>query len=432
MTSTRLARTALPYAVVLLLTLASPTASAQIDAGAIDAGIPDSAATPAALSRDDFAFSIERWDTLAGWVSLNPTEQAFFFGRARCECAEDTSNFAGSIRIAIQPSAAAVQKIQALLAANAMGSGTARLYAGGDVVNCLVTKQHHRHASTYCLNLLDPSSYTASIPGGMAVFATQRIWESPPIPIAWLFGAAQAPVCNSPQSCNQTSACGNTGAAATIYFWAQTSSSALPDRSDLSFTINLVGQVPYAPSDVTVEAANEALVVQWGWPTGINPAANASFLGVQLFCQRGQSDQVFASGTYAAAFTSSALMCPAVAPTPASPAPFGNLDPSYLCSGLLPATATSHRIIGLQNEIFYGVGVAAVDKYGNLSLADVVYQAPSGSDTSPDGGAVDAGVHQAGGGGCALAGGRGPREAWTTLGLLALGALLLGRTRSRR
>ena len=140
---------------------------------------------------------------------------------------------------------------------------------------------------------------------------------------------------------------------------------------------------------------------------------------------------MFASGTYAAAFTSSTSLCPAVAPTPASPAPFGNLDPSYLCSGLLPATATSHRIIGLQNEIFYGVGVAAVDKYGNLSLADVVYQAPSGSDASPDGGATDAGVREVGGGGCALAGGRGPRAPWTALGLLALGALLLGLTRSR-
>ena len=244
MTSTRLARTALPYASVLLLTLASPTASAQLDAGAIDAGISDGAATAPALSSADFAFSIERYDALAGtWVRLNPTEQAFFFNRARCECAADTSNFTGSIKIAIEPDAAAVPKIQALLAANLVGSGSARLYAGGNAVNCLLASS--TVAPAYCLNLLDPSSYTASIPGGMAVFSTQRTWESPPIPIAWLFGAAQAPVCNSPQSCNQTSACGNTVAAPTIYFWAQTSAAPTPDRSDLSFTVNLVGQEPY-------------------------------------------------------------------------------------------------------------------------------------------------------------------------------------------
>jgi hypothetical protein len=431
MTSTRLARTALPYASVLLLTFASPTASAQLDAGAIDAGISDGAATAPALSSADFAFSIERYDTLAAaWVRLNPTEQAFFFDRARCECAADTSNFTGSIKIAIEPSAAAVQKIQSLLAANLAGSGSARLYAGGNAVNCLLTSS--TVAPAYCLNLLDPSSYTASIPGGMAVFLTQRTWESPPIPVAWLFNAVQAPVCNSPQSCNQTSTCGNTVAAPTIYFWAQTSAAATPDRSDLSFTVDLVGQVLYGPADVTVEAANQALTVQWGWPTGINPAADPSFLGVQLFCQRGQDNQVFLSGTFAAAFTNSALTCPAVAPTPASPLAFANLDPNYLCSGLLPATATSYRIDGLQNGIFYGVGVAAVDKYGNLSLADVVYQAPNASDTLPDGGAVDGGVRAGDNGGCALAGGHGPREAWTALGLLSLGALLLGRTRLRR
>jgi hypothetical protein len=245
--------------------------------------------------------------------------------------------------------------------------------------------------------------------------------------VAWLFNAARAPVCTSPQACNQTNACGSTRAAATIYFWAQTSATALPERTDLSFPINLAGQALYTPSDVTVEAANEALVVKWGWPTGGDPAADASFLGVQLFCQRGQGDQVFASGTYPPAFTTSALTCPDVAPVPATPLAFANLAPSYLCSGLLPTTATSYRIPGLQNDIFYGVGVAAVDKYYNLSLSEVVYQAPSGSDTAPDGG-----VRQAGGGGCALTGPRGPRTAWPSLGLLSLGALLLGRRRAPR
>jgi hypothetical protein len=433
MKSTRLAKTAFSYALVMLITLASSTASAQLDAGAIDTGISDAAATAPVLSATDFTFFIERYDTpTATWVTLNLTEQTFFFDRARCECAGDSSTLTGSVRIAIQPSAVAAEKIRALLTANGLSTGTARLYAGSDIVNCLLATG--TTASAYCLNLLDPSSETAGISGGMAVLATERVWESPPIPVAWLFGAAQTPVCNSPQSCDQTSTCGSTVAASTIYFWAQTSATQLPDRSDLSFSINLVGQTFFEPSNVTVEAANEALVVNWDWPSGLNPAANPSFLGVQLFCQRGQGDQVFPSGTYGAAFMSSATLCPAVARTPPSPLAFANLAPSYLCSTLIPATATSYRINRLQNGIYYGVGVAAVDKYGNLGPivpTDIVYQAPSASAASPDGG-VDGGPHTGGSGGCTLAGGHRPSEAWTAFGLLALGALLLGRTRSRR
>ena len=430
MTSTRLASTALPCASVLLLTLVSSPSSAQFGAGGIDGGISDAPA----LSSADFVFSFERYDALAGaWVALNPTEQAFFFDRARCECAEDTSNFTGSIKIAIEPSAAVAQKIQSLLTANLASSGSARLYAGGNAVNCLdpSSTTTPEALSAYCVNLLDPSSYSASIPGGMAVFLTQRRWESPPIPVAWLFGAAYTPVCDSPQSCNQTTTCGKTLSAQALYFWAQTSQTGLPDRSDLIVPINLAGQVPYAPSDVTVEAANEALIVHWTWPIGINPAADPSFLGPQLFCQRGQGDQVFASGTYTAAFTSSAATCPAVAAVPASPLAFANLDPGYLCSGLLPATATSYRISGLQNGIFYGVGVAAVDKYGNLSPAGVLYQAPSGLEPSLDGGTLDGGDREAGSGGCTLAGSRGPRGGWAVLGMLTLGALCFGRMRAR-
>ncbi len=434
MTSIRLTRIASPCAFALLITLASRVASAQVDAGAVDGGTPDGAAATPALSSTDFTLSIEHYDPLQGsWIPLTPADQTFFFDRARCECGQDTNNFTGSVKIAIAASATAVQKIQVLLAANLMASGDARLYAGGSAVNCLIPSSivSTDALSSYCLNLLDPSSYTASIPGGMTVFLTQRKWESPPIPVAWLFNATQAPVCNSLQSCNQSNACGSTLAETTIFFWAQTSQGTAPDRSDLSFPLQLRGQVAYAPADVTVEAANEAIVVQWGWQLGINPAADASFLGVQLFCQRGQSDQVFVSGTYAPAFTTSALLCPNAAPVPASPLAFADFDPRYLCSGLLSPTTTSYRIPGLQNGVRYGVGVAAVDKYGNLNPAGVVYQVPNGSDASLDAsaGAVDGGVGGAGGGGCALAGGPSPRDAWMGLGLLVLGALWFGRTR---
>ena len=423
MTSTLL-KAALPCASVLFVTLISPTVSAQLDAGA----------APAALSSSDFTLSLERFDQTSGaWVKLNPNEQAYFFDRARCECAGDATNYTGSFRVAIEPAAAAVPKLQTLLAANPAG-GSARLYAGGNAVNCLdAAGANASNLPAYCLNLLDPSTYAASIPGGMAVFVNQRIWESPPIPVAWLFNSTGAPVCGSAQACNAASACGSTRAAQTIYFWAQTSASGLPDSADLAFPVNLVGNVLYAPTNVTVEAANEALIVGWGWPAGTIPAADPSFLGVQLFCQRGEDYQVFSAGSYAAAFIKSAELCPTVAPAASPPLAFSNLDPLYLCSGLLPASATSARIVGLQNGIAYGVGVAAVDKYGNLSpLAptDIVYNFPSAS--TLDGGAVDGGGHVDQGGGCTLAAGHEPHGRLASVVLLALGALLFARGRSRR
>jgi hypothetical protein len=432
MTSTGLARIALLFVSVLSITVASPKASAQVGTGAIDGG--SSSAVPA-LSADDFTLVIERYDVAqSAWVALTPAEQAHFFGRARCECAADTSAFAGMIKIAIVPSPAASSKIQALLAANGLGSGSARLYAGSNVLNCLAPGAALPGAfSSYCVNLLDPSDVTAGIPGGMATLASLRLWESPPIPVARLFGAAQVPVCNSPQTCDQTSTCASTLAAANIYFWAQTSAGYAPDRDDLSLSVNLVGQTSFAPRTVTVNAANEALDVAWDWSGGVSPAGFEAFLGLQLFCQRGEGAQVFAPGTYTPAFTSAAALCPAVAPPPSSPLAFANLSPAYLCSGLLPSSATSYHIAGLQNDVFYGVGVAAVDRYGNVSLlapTDLVYQAPSAS--APSDGGPDGGSHSGGGGGCALAGGGGTGGAGAALSLLALGMALLGRRRPRR
>ena len=54
-----------------------------------------------------------------------------------------------------------------------------------------------------------------------------------------------------------------------------------------------------------------------------------------------------------------------------------SLDPRFLCSGLIPSNTTSYRITGLQNGIDYGVGVAAVDKFGNISaISGPVYRMP--------------------------------------------------------
>ena len=104
--------------------------------------------------------------------------------------------------------------------------------------------------------------------------------------------------------------------------------------------------------------------------------------------------------------------------------PFSDLNPNYLCSGLLPASSTSHRITGLQNGIPYGIGIAAVDKYGNIgAISDVVYNLPSaaagGSDSATFGGGCSFDV-------------RGRHDRTETVASLWLAVLTLAFLRRRR
>jgi hypothetical protein len=161
-------------------------------------------------------------------------------------------------------------------------------------------------------------------------------------------------------------------------------------------------------------------VVSWSWPAG---APDSSSLGVQLLCQRGADAQVFNLGTYAQSFMTSASLCPNTAPATSTTSPFGNLDPRYLCSGLLPATTTSYRINGLQNGVSYGVGAVAVDKYGNVSeLSNIAYGIPESTAATPSYGNE---------GSCELVAKPVRHRAFANLGLLGFG-LLVARVRRRR
>jgi len=107
--------------------------------------------------------------------------------------------------------------------------------------------------------------------------------------------------------------------------------------------------------------------------------------GYLVFCTRGDGLQVFNPSYYNNQYLTGQILCQASAPVaPAAsatssaagdttaieigaPSMFQNLDPNYLCSGLLPPTQTSLRLGTLQNGILYTVGVAAVDNSGNAS-----------------------------------------------------------------
>jgi hypothetical protein len=424
--------------VLSMATLPAAGAFAQVDAGMIDGSSDDAglatgsiqadvgaggtAATRSHLVPSDFSFYVEAYNPgEKAWVQLNQTEQQFFFNRARCECSHDSTDLTGSFRVVVAPMPGAAAKLEALLQANLFGSGDLRLYAGGNGANCLMPSAASGGTlPSYCLNLLDPSSYTSSVPA--AQLASVRIWETPPIPVAWLFNAARLPVCNSVESCNAVDNCTATGSLP-IYLWVRTGTGPDPDLTSLFFTINLGGGAPSKPTGVTAQAQNEAVLVQWAWPAGFDPASDPSLLGVQLFCQRGEDLQVFQIGNFSPAYQTSALICPDVAPTALAQLPFNNLDPHYLCSPILAATTSSYRIVGLQNDIPYGVAAVAVDKFGNVSApSDIVYAAPSASAGGADTGLPKHAALRAQGG-CALM--RAQESGGAVPYLLALFGLLL-------
>lgn len=370
-----------------------------------------------ALTLSDFSIKFEAYDKdQKDWVELNDTQAAYFFNRARCECNGDSTNHTGEVVIAIQPASTTEAKVRQNLAVNGVNAGGARLFVGGTAYNCL--QPATLGVTSNCLNLTDPSRYEAEIPGGISAISSVRVWESPPIPVAWFFGSALSPMCGPGDggSCDSTAACASAATKRTIYLWAETSGNGTPDSADIHWETNVVGEVDFTPTNVAVAGGNEALEVSWSWPAGQNPSASSSiFMGVQIFCVRGADYQVFKDGAFGPSYMTAVTTCSNVVGTGSGG--LAEYDPRFLCSGLLPSTTTTHRITGLQNDAPYGVAVAAIDKYYNVStLSDLVYANPIPTvdfytEYKRMGGAAQGGY-------CAVASGRaGP-------GLLGLAALV--------
>jgi hypothetical protein len=336
------------------------------------------AVTATPLSASDFPIVFESYDSnQKTWVQMNSTQQEYFFNRARCECNGDQTDYTGFVKVAIVPPTTTSSKISALLTAHSFSLGIGKLYAGTSTYNCLSPSSTYSLQS-YCTNLVDPGNYNASF--SLSVFTAARLYESPPIPVSLLFGAASNPTCGSNGTCSDISICDSPQVSTVLYVWAQTSAGTTPDFTDAatSGTLNIVGATSIQPTSVTVGGGNEALKVSWTWPTGYSPSNDANFLGVQVFCQRGADYQVFKDGSFRNTYMTAKTTCESFAPTTLSYGAFSNLDPKYLCSGLISSTS-SQRIEGLQNGITYGVGVAVVDKYYNVSPIDpstVVYGTP--------------------------------------------------------
>ena len=107
------------------------------------------------------------------------------------------------------------------------------------------------------------------------------------------------------------------------------------------------------------------------------------------------------------------------------------LDPTFVCSGLLSAQATSDRVEILQNGITYAAAVVAIDNSGNPSPPLVNYGTPIKTlsfydvyrDQTPQG--------QATGGFCAVST-AGPRAKTTAAGLALVTVIAIGSVVARR
>ncbi len=190
---------------------------------------------------------------------------------------------------------------------------------------------------------------------------------------------------------------------------------------------------PPAPSGVMVQPGDEALAIGW---KALDTSLTPDLRGYQILCSRADQYQVFAETATAdgsgatGPFTAAFVSCPDAR----TGTGVEGLDPTFVCSPLLGAAATSARIEVLQNGITYAAAVVAVDQSGNASEPAIRFGAPvktaSFYDTYRDGTPPGAAT----GGYCAVGPAHPPLK--RTLGglslLVAVTVGLLGRRRRRQ
>ncbi len=200
---------------------------------------------------------------------------------------------------------------------------------------------------------------------------------------------------------------------------------------------------PPAPANIKVRPGNEAVVVTW---TPVDESLTTDLQGYQVLCQRAANLQVFSSGTFAS-YVDTCMS------TLTDGDDLTSLDPKFVCSPLLTATASSYRVKILQNGIKYAATVVAIDTAGNASTPVLVgpdynggsYEIPalteSFYDVYRDGNSTNGGPPTnmpatpglASGGFCAIGDGpRGRTSFGVGLGASVLLAVALARRRRRR
>jgi hypothetical protein len=194
--------------------------------------------------------------------------------------------------------------------------------------------------------------------------------------------------------------------------------------------VNIDLTPPPAPTGVVVQGGDEALVLHW---QSVDQAITTDLLGYQILCSRADKYRVFNEFPNDAGGTSSGPFGAAFQTCPATQTGMGveGLDPTFVCSGLLSAQATSDRVEILQNGITYATAVVAIDNSGNPSPPLVNYGTPIKTlsfydvyrDQTPQG--------QASGGFCAIST-PGPRAKTTAAGLALVAVIAIGSVVARR
>jgi MYXO-CTERM domain-containing protein len=373
-----------------------------------------STSTTAALTTSDFTIILQRLDG-STWVDLSNIDASVYLNQARCQCAT-------KIRFLVQMAYASRSKLASLTT-----TGTnAKLYVGN---NC---------AGLNSLNV--PYCADSAILGtpllGLSTLSSNGSWAVETTVDKIFAGVGVA--------CTDT-------LTTSIVLWINTTGTISPDltgSSAPSLAIKLDGTPPPAPTGVVVESGGDALEVSWLTEATDNP----DLVGYLVFCMQGDGLQVFNPSSYnsdsnkydcagSSQYCTSQILCQASVPAPSTdlpssaagvttasevqaPAIFQNLNPAYLCSGLLPPSKISVRLGALQGGIPYTVGVAAVDNSGNASpIQSGFVQVPSVVQVPDATAGITGGLGRAGCA-CHIAGVDRGAVAWAaTLALAAAGRL---------
>jgi hypothetical protein len=358
------------------------------------------------VATSDFTITLQREDA----STLSTTDAKIYLDQARCECSTN-------IRILVTMASASRSKLTSLATT---GTG-ARLYVGD---NC--SQLNASATAPQC-----PNGLLAELKG-LSTFASDGSWAAVTTVDKLFTGVGK--------TCTDTL---NTA----IWLWINTTGSTAPDSGVAPFIgISLDGTPPPAPSGVVVESGNDALEVSWFTEGTDNP----DLAGYLVFCTQGDGLQVFNPSFYNNQYFTSQTLCAADTPaTPTAglitsaagnttaveieaPASFQNLDPAYLCSGLLHPSQFSVRLGALQGGVPYTVGVAAVDNSGNASpIQSGFVQVPSVVQV-PDATAETAGGPRRAGCACHIAGVDRGAFPWAAMLALAVASRLRRRGTGQR
>jgi hypothetical protein len=406
------------FAALLVCATARP-AAAQLGTGGTTSilGTGGTTGTTAAggLTTADFFIGVQAVEN----VNLSTFDAARFFDIARCQCKTPVFLF-----IAMLPSGFA--KRSAAIAATG-NAGHIKVWLGP--TGC---DQALQQTSGLCLQIADEQLLTFLNMGSWTIPTDAR-------QISTYLGTSttDAGVVNG----SSNGACTAPGGSFSQSIWItiDTDGNGVSDLT-VSSTVNVDLQGPDAPTNVTIEGGNQALVMKWDI---VNQALNTDLVGYQILCSRADQYQVFNvtdidGGGATGAFFSGFESCPAYRTANG----VEGLDPTFICSGLLSPATNSVRIETLQNGIYYAAAVVSVDNSGNpssppqvlygkpvrtLSFYDVYrngYATSNNTDAGPDPGAANGGM-------CAVSA-RRPRWRSTAAALGVIGIAIAGVSIRRR